>query len=71
MAEAARGPLSLFVTGTDTGVGKTLASTALLHALARHHVRVVGMKPVAAGTDNQWRTLLSIGSVVEGCQVIT
>lgn len=50
MAEAARRPLSLFVTGTDTGVGKTLASTALLHALARHHVRVVGMKPVAAGT---------------------
>ena len=50
MAEAARRPISLFVTGTDTGVGKTLASTALLHALARHHVRVVGMKPVAAGT---------------------
>src|SRR6478752_2614069 len=50
MAKAARGPLSLFVTGTDTGVGKTLASAGLLHALARHHVRVVGMKPVAAGT---------------------
>ncbi len=39
-----------FVTGTDTGVGKTLVSTALLHALARHYPRVVGMKPVAAGT---------------------
>jgi len=38
-----------FVTGTDTGVGKTLVSAALLHALARHHQRVVGMKPVAAG----------------------
>lgn len=38
-----------FVTGTDTGVGKTLVSAALLHALARHHARVVGMKPVAAG----------------------
>lgn len=47
MAEA----LSLFVTGTDTGVGKTLASAGLLHALARHHARVVGMKPVAAGTE--------------------
>ena len=43
--------LSIFVTGTDTGVGKTLVSTALLHALAKHHVRVVGMKPVAAGTE--------------------
>jgi dethiobiotin synthetase len=40
---------TLFVTGTDTGVGKTLVSAALLHALARRHRRVVGMKPVAAG----------------------
>lgn len=38
-----------FVTGTDTGVGKTLAAAALLHALQRHHRRVVGMKPVAVG----------------------
>lgn len=40
-----------FITGTDTGVGKSLASAALLHALARHHARVVGMKPVAAGAE--------------------
>lgn len=40
-----------FVTGTDTGVGKTRASCALLHALAARHARRVGMKPVAAGTD--------------------
>ena len=38
-----------FVVGTDTGVGKTHAACALLHALARRHARVVGMKPVAAG----------------------
>ena len=43
--------LSIFVTGTDTGVGKTLVSTGLLHALAKRHARVVGMKPVAAGTE--------------------
>jgi dethiobiotin synthetase len=42
-------PLTIFVTGTDTGVGKTYVSAALLHALARSHARVVGMKPVAAG----------------------
>ncbi|MES2360609.1 MAG: dethiobiotin synthase [Pseudomonadota bacterium] len=42
---------SIFVTGTDTGIGKTLVSTGLLHALAKHHARVVGMKPVAAGTE--------------------
>lgn len=40
---------SLFVTGTDTGVGKTLISAALLHTLAQRHAHVVGMKPVAAG----------------------
>lgn len=46
-----------FVTGTDTGVGKTLVSAALLHTLARHHSRVVGMKPVAAGlvqSQGEW-----------------
>lgn len=46
-----------FVTGTDTGVGKTLVSCALLHALARRHPRVVGMKPVSAGlvqTPDGW-----------------
>jgi dethiobiotin synthetase len=51
MAESPKRTLSLFITGTDTGVGKTLVSTGLLHALARHHARVVGMKPVAAGTE--------------------
>ena len=41
--------IGCFVTGTDTEVGKTLVSAGLLHALAAHHRRVVGMKPVAAG----------------------
>ncbi|MES2424122.1 MAG: dethiobiotin synthase [Pseudomonadota bacterium] len=38
-----------FVTGTDTEVGKTLVSCALLRTLQTRHARVVGMKPVAAG----------------------
>jgi dethiobiotin synthetase len=37
------------VVGTDTGIGKTHATCALLHALARRHARVCGMKPIAAG----------------------
>lgn len=41
--------LGCFVTGTDTGVGKTLISCALLHVLRRQYAAVVGMKPVAAG----------------------
>ena len=47
-----------FVTGTDTGVGKTFASVALLHALRAQGLRAVGMKPVASGcgrTDDGWR----------------
>lgn len=39
----------IFVTGTDTGVGKTLACCALIHALAARDIRAVPMKPVAAG----------------------
>ncbi len=40
-----------FVTGTDTGIGKTLVACALLHAYTRRGRRAVGMKPVAAGTS--------------------
>lgn len=42
---------SVFVTGTDTGIGKTVASVALLHALRARGLRAVGMKPVASGCD--------------------
>jgi dethiobiotin synthetase len=38
-----------FVTGTDTGVGKTLVSAALMRALGRQRIAVAGMKPVASG----------------------
>ena len=44
--------MSYFVTGTDTGVGKTLVSCALLHAFAAQGKRVAGFKPVAAGCDD-------------------
>ena len=41
----------LFITGTDTGVGKTRVAAALLRALGHAGVRGVGMKPVAAGFE--------------------
>ena len=47
-----------FVTGTDTGVGKTLVSSAMLSLLAASGLRAVGMKPVAAGlerVDGAWQ----------------
>lgn len=48
----------LFVTGTDTGIGKSVASASLLHALRREGRSAVGMKPVASGCERQaegWR----------------
>jgi dethiobiotin synthetase len=41
----------IFVTGTDTGVGKTRVAAAVLRGLAAQDVRAVGMKPVAAGIE--------------------
>ena len=41
----------IFVTGTDTGVGKTLVSTALMRALKSRGMKVAGMKPVASGSE--------------------
>lgn len=49
---------SCYVTGTDTGIGKSVASAALLHALRLRGLRAVGMKPVASGcerTNAGWR----------------
>lgn len=40
---------TLFVTGTDTGVGKTHASCALIHALRASKRQVCGYKPIASG----------------------
>jgi dethiobiotin synthetase len=40
---------TFFVAGTDTGVGKTHATCALLHALRARGLNACGMKPVASG----------------------
>ncbi len=45
---AARG---VYVTGTDTGVGKSITTAALLAALNAAGLRAVGMKPVASGSE--------------------
>jgi dethiobiotin synthetase len=42
----------LFVTGTDTGCGKTEITLALMRLLQMQGMRVLGMKPVAAGADD-------------------
>ncbi|KGY12790.1 dethiobiotin synthetase [Vibrio tubiashii] len=42
---------AFFIAGTDTDVGKTVASKAILNALAEKDLRTIGYKPVAAGSD--------------------
>ncbi|VVD94634.1 dethiobiotin synthetase [Pandoraea fibrosis] len=42
---------AFFVTGTDTEIGKTLVSSALLHAAARRGLVCAGLKSVAAGAS--------------------
>ena len=39
----------IFITGTNTGVGKTLVTAAWAHGLAESGLKVVGLKPVASG----------------------
>jgi dethiobiotin synthetase len=43
--------VSLFVTGTDTSVGKTVVASALLRKFAARGVKVSGWKPVATGCE--------------------
>jgi dethiobiotin synthetase len=42
-------PRTIFITGTDTGVGKTVLAASLLHYLRQTGVRALGMKPFCSG----------------------
>lgn len=46
---------AFFITGTDTGVGKTHVACALLHATRQRGWTAVGMKPIAAGVEADGR----------------
>lgn len=41
----------LFITGTDTGVGKTVVASGLVRLAASFGQRVVGLKPIASGAE--------------------
>lgn len=43
--------MNCFITGTDTGIGKTAVTCGLLTALSACGKRAAGMKPVATGAD--------------------
>ncbi|MDO8271339.1 MAG: dethiobiotin synthase [Gammaproteobacteria bacterium] len=44
-------PRTVFIAGTDTGVGKTLVSAGILQAANAASLTTIGLKPVAAGCD--------------------
>jgi dethiobiotin synthetase len=46
ITELSRG---IFITGTDTGVGKTIVSAAIIRAMMRRGIRVGAMKPIETG----------------------
>lgn len=59
---ASRLPLKIAVTGTDTGVGKTVVSAAMVSALRAQHHSVVGYKLVETGSREDSELLRSVSS---------
>jgi dethiobiotin synthetase len=54
--------VSLFITGADTGVGKTHIAARLLHLLRASGVRCAGMKAICCGDRRDAEALLAAGS---------
>ena len=54
--------MSLFITGTDTGVGKTHTAVQLLHLLRAAGTSCAGMKPICCGDRRDAELLLAAGS---------
>ena len=51
MSETKSRPKAFFIAGTDTGVGKTLVSAALLFKAQQQNLSTAALKPVAAGCE--------------------
>ena len=54
--------MSLFITGTDTGVGKTYTAARLLQLLRASGESCAGMKPICCGDRRDAELLLTAGS---------
>jgi len=50
--------MNLFITGTDTDVGKTYVTSVIVRALAQRGDRVMPFKPIACGTREDAAQLL-------------
>tara|TARA_B100000029_G_scaffold502567_2_gene578045 strand:+ start:1068 stop:1790 length:723 start_codon:yes stop_codon:yes gene_type:complete len=56
----------LFVTGTDTAVGKTHVATIIIRTLIGRGVRVGGYKPVASGIENgRWADIDALSAALD------
>ncbi|MFH0938176.1 MAG: dethiobiotin synthase [Planctomycetota bacterium] len=61
----------LFVTGTDTGVGKTVISCSFVHILREQMVDAVGFKPVATGkVGDGWSDATALHEASGKCEPI-
>lgn len=66
-----RDTLGLFVVGTDTSVGKSLVSCALVRWLRAASIDAVGFKPVATGEEEgQWSDAVALHEASERCEPI-
>ncbi|WP_298602737.1 dethiobiotin synthase [Zoogloea sp.] len=50
---------AFFIAGTDTEIGKTFVTCALLHAARARGLKALGMKPIAAGAEQQGDELIN------------
>lgn len=65
-------PRCYFVTGTDTGVGKTQVTAALLLSAQAHGLRGLGLKPVAAGcTRTEGRLVNEDALLLQRCSSLS
>lgn len=64
---------SYFITGTDTNVGKTWATLALMQHFKNQNLSVLGMKPVASGCEkvsNEWKNADALAIQKMGSQLV-
>jgi dethiobiotin synthetase len=59
-----KSPLGLFITGTDTGVGKTWVAAAIVRGLVQRGLKVGVYKPAASGCERVGRKLVSEDAVL-------
>jgi len=63
-------PRSIFIAGTDTGVGKTIVAGALASALKLKGFRVGVMKPISCGSREDAKFLMACAGIKEPLDLV-